>query len=295
MNIYIVLTLICSFFHAVGAVLCKYGLDMLKQVPHNNLKQITVFLVHNKFWISGIIVILSTNFFVLQLQSILDLSVVQSVLNSSYIFTLFLGYLVLKEVLTKQQWLGTVTVMIGAFAIMMVDDPVTGQTTKTSILVLQSGISFLLIIILISTSLFYKNVNYEILYAISAGIAFGNSQVYVKATTNFITDETGYFSVFSMQSLAELVHVWPTLLIIVFAITGFICMQISFAHGKVSICVALLAVISRAISTSSGYYIFDEQFPYSKVIGIVTILIGVSIITISSVKRDNFNLAVTRN
>ena len=133
--------------------------------------------------------------------------------------------------------------------------------------------------------------NYEILYAISGGIAFGNSQVCVKATTNYITDETGYFSVFSMQSVTEFVNVWPTALIVLFGITGFICMQISFTHGKVSICVALLAVISRAISTSSGYYIFGEEFPYAKLIGIVTILVGVFIITMSTFKRNNYGIA----
>jgi len=292
MNTYIALTLICSFSHAVGAVLCKYGLEKLKQLREKNLKRIVLFLIRSKFWILGIIVTLSTNFFVLQLQSVLDISVVQSILNSSYIFTLLLGYFVLNEVLTKQQWIGTIAVIIGPLAIMTVDNPVTSQSTNIRVLLVQSGVSFIIILFLIIASFFYKNVNYGILYATSGGIAFGNSQVCVKATTNFITDETGYFSIFSIQSVTEFVKVWPTALIILFAITGFICMQISFTHGKVSICVALLAVISRSISTSSGYYVFGEEFLYAKMVGIVTILVGVFIITISTIKHDNYQIAV---
>ena len=87
MNTYIALTLICSFSHAVGAVLCKYGLEKLKQLPNKSLKQIVSFLVRSKFWVLGIVVTLSTNFFVLQLQSVLDISVVQSILNSVIIQT----------------------------------------------------------------------------------------------------------------------------------------------------------------------------------------------------------------
>jgi multidrug transporter EmrE-like cation transporter len=70
-----------------------------------------------------------------------------------------------------------------------------------------------------------------------------------------------------------------------FSVTGFICMHISFSHGKVSICVALLAVISRTISTSSGYYIYGEQFSAIKILGILVILIGVFIITFASIKK----------
>lgn len=293
MNLYIGLTLICSFFHAVGAILCKYGLQRSNPLSKNSIKEMVLLLIANKFWVLGIAVSLSTNFFVLELQSILDLSIIHSIMNSSYIFTLLLGYIVLKEVLTKRQWLGTATVIMGALIIISVDNPTTGHATNVSALLIQGAISFLLIIFLIVLSLNNKNMNYEILYAASAGIAFGNSQVFVKATTNYITDETGYFTVFSLQSMTQLINVWPTLLIILFAITGFICMQISFTHGKVSICVALMAVISRAISTSSGYYIFGEQFPHVKVIGILTILLGVLIITLSTIKGKECQLATT--
>lgn len=294
MSLYIILTLICSFFHAVGAVLCKFGLDGLKRVPRENLKEILLFLIGNKYWVLGIIVTLSTNYFVLELQSILDVSFIHSIMNSSYLFTLLLGYLVLKEILSTRQWIGTLTVIIGAAIIMAVDNHITGQATNINALLIQAAISVSLIGALISFSILYRNANYEILYAIAAGVAFGNSQVFVKAATNYITDQNGSFSVFSVQSLTELINVWPTLLVVIFAITGFICMQISFTHGKVSICVALLAVISRAISTSSGYYIFSEQFPFSKVVGIATILIGVSIITLSTVIKEDYELAAVQ-
>ena len=126
--------------------------------------------------------------------------------------------------------------------------------------------------------------NNEIFYAIAAGMAFGNSQIYVKVTTNFISDETGGFSVLSMQSLSELVHVWPSLAVALFSVIGFICMQISFSHGKVSITVALIAVISRAISTSSGFFVFGESFARVNVLGQQVVFVGVFVLTIAGLR-----------
>ena len=216
----------------------------------------------------------------------LDLSVIHSVLNTSFVFTLILGYLFLGEVLTKKQWFGTIIVMIGVTIIMFIDNPATGQMTEMNHLIILGLVSAVLITALIVTANHVAGLNFEILYAIAAGIAFGNGQVTVKAATNSVTESTGDFSVLSMQSLAEVFNVWPSLGVIIFSVVGFICMQISFAHGKVSITVALMAVISRAISTSSGYFIFGELFPFEKLVGIMVILTGVFIITFVSVRAQ---------
>ena len=287
MNIYIAFTVVCSFFYAVGAILCKYGMRDFNSETHPNILQLTWFLIRNKIWFLGVFITLFSNISVLQIQSILDLSVVHSILNSSYIFTLCLGYIFLGEQLSRRQWEGTLTVIFGTTLILFVGEPVTGAMTKIDNLFLLSLLSIAIIVGLLVVARINNAINYEIVYAISAGIAFGNSQVYVKASTNLIADQSGYFSVLSLHSINEFVHVWPSLALFFFAVIGFVCMQISFSHGKVSICVALLAVISRAISTSSGYYIFSEQFSFLKVAGILTILTGVFIITFSSVKKQH--------
>lgn len=284
MNVLTALTLVCSFFYAVGAVICKYSMHDLQGRAKLSIKELTLFLIQNKIWIFGIVITLSTNLTVLQIQSMLDVSVVHAVLNTSYIFTLLLGYVFLGEMLTRSQWIGTLTVIAGTTLIFFVDNPATGHLTDMGHLLSLSLASALAISILIACVNASARINYEIPYAIAAGIAFGNAQMYVKVTTNYITDETGGFSVLSMQSLAEIVHVWPSLAVIAFSVIGFICMQMSFAHGKVSITVALMAVISRSLSTSSGYYVFGEMFPPEKIIGIAVIVLGVAVITVASVR-----------
>ncbi len=293
MSLYVGFTVICSFFYAVGAVLCKFGMRELKSDVHPNILQLTWFLIRNPIWFVGVFITLFSNTAVVQIQSVLDLSVVHSILNSSYIFTLLLGYLVLGEQLTRRQWIGTLTVILGTTSILFVGDPITGTMTKTDSLLGLSVLSVVIIVGLLIVARLNTSINYEIFYAISAGIAFGNSQVYVKASTNLITDQTGYFSVLSLQSISEFMNVWPSLALAIFAVIGFVCTQISFSNGKVSICVALIAVISRGISTTSGYYVFGEQFSLFKVSGILTILLGVFIITLSSVKKQQLKASPT--
>ncbi len=287
MNIYVFFTIVCSLLFAVGAVLCKHGMRGYGSGEHPNILHLTWFLIRNKIWFLGVMVSLLSNAAVLQIQSVLDLSVVHSILTSTYIFTLLLGYLFLREKLTITQWIGTVTVLLGTLIVVLVEQPITGGVTNVQNLLLQSALSLFLIVLLIISTRLNKRINYEIVYAISAGIAFGNCQVFVKASTNLITDHTGGFSVLSLQSLAEFLHIWPSLALIVFSITGFVCMHISLTHGKVSICIALLAVISRGLSTSSGYYIYDEHFSVVKIVGILIILIGVFVITFTSVSGNN--------
>lgn len=286
MNPYIIVALLCSFLFAVGAILCKYGMRTLNTAMPPNIFQLAWFLIRNRIWFLGVFVSLGTNAVVLQIQSVLDLSIVHSILTSTYIFTLFLGYLFLGEKLSRTQWLGTLTVIIGTTAIVLIGEPVTGGATRIDNLLLLSVSSLFMIALLLVLANTCKTINYEIAYAISAGIAFGNCQVYVKASTNMIEDQTGSFSILSLQSISEFLNIWPSLALIVFSVTGFLCMHISFSHGKVSICVALLAVISRTISTSSGYYIYGEHFSGMKILGIAIILTGVFIITLASLKKE---------
>ncbi len=286
MNPYILVALLCSFLFAVGAVLCKYGMRTLNTDIHPNIFELAWYLIRNRVWFLGVFVSLATNAVVLQVQSVLDLSIIHSILTSTYIFTLLLGYIFLDEKLNPAQWLGTVTVMIGTGAIVFIGKPISGGETRIDNLMLLSILSMSIIFSLLLLAKTCEKINYEIAYAVSAGIAFGNCQVYVKASTNMIENHTGSFSVLSLQSISEFLNIWPSLALILFSVTGFLCMHISFSHGKVSICVALLAVISRTISASGGYYIYGEHFSGMRILGIAIILTGVFIITLASIKKE---------
>lgn len=285
MFIHTLLVFFCSFLYGVSAVLCKYGLQNRSEYRISGLKSLLLFLIRNRVWLLGVGLSLATNLAILELQSLIDISVVYPILNFSYIFVLLLGYKFLDELLSKRQWLGVFTVVVGTLLIIFIDEPATGSETNVSGLLQFSCVSFLVIVGIIGFTWFKKVENYEICYALCTGLSFGNVETYIKATTNMVLSEVGEFSIFSTDSLLQFVSVWPFAMMVIFGIVGWVCMQITYSHGDVSVSVPLFAVLQSCVTLSCGYFIFGEAFTFQKVLGILTIVSGVLMLVFSTVQR----------
>lgn len=286
MLIYALIVVFCCFLYGASAVLCKIGLQRNARLCSESSRWITVLsLIKNKIWLAGVFLSIFANVAIIEIQSIIDISVVYPILNFSFIFALILGYVVLKELLTKNQWLGVTLVIIGTIIMLFVTDPITGHQTDVYYLKFITFSSIASIIALIMLAINNRDINYEVFYAIASGIALGNVETYLKATTNLIIAEIGHFSVFSSQSIAEFMTVWPFLVLILFSAVGFICMQLAYSHGNVSVTVPVIAFTQRPVTICSAYYIFGEQFTLTKIIGIIVILFGVLALILASVKQ----------
>jgi multidrug transporter EmrE-like cation transporter len=244
-----------------------------------------MFLVKNKIWLLGIVVSMVANVTIIQLQSFIDVSVVYPILNFSYVFVLLLGMFFLDETLNQWQWFGVFAVISGTLIILLISDPSTGTGTDNTRLLTVSVFSLAVIVSLIIFARTKKIAHYEILYAICTGIAFGNVETYMKANTNLVNSQFGDFSVFSMASLMQFISMWPFLLLIVFGVIGWVCMQITYSHGDVSITVPLFAVIQSSITLGCGYLIFGEYFSAQKMLGVAVIVSGVIMLVVSALSN----------
>ena len=283
--IYTLLVLFCSFLYGASAVLCKYGLQRDVRLRTYSLKNLLIFLGKNKIWVFGVLLSFGTNIIIVELQSFIDVSVVYPILNFSYIFALALGCVFLSEVLTRHQGLGVITVVVGTSLIIFIENPQTGEGTNTARLLVMTAISAFVIGTLIVTVRIKKVIHYELFYAICTGISFGNVETYIKANTNLVTNEIGYFTIFSLDSIMEFMTLWPFLMLALFSLIGWVCMQITYSHGNVSITVPLFAVIQSCVTFSSGYFIFGEHYSPWKLIGVLTIVSGV-VMLIGSTLRE---------
>ncbi len=277
----------CSFIYGLSAILCKYGLQQGAGLGSYSLGSILKFLIHNKIWLLGVLLSFAANIAIVELQSVLDVSVVYPILNFSYIFVLLLGYFILRESLNSQQWWGVLLVTLGTLLIIFIDTPATGEGTDTQVLVLISLISILGIGAIVYTVYKQKVENYEIAYAICTGIALGNVETYVKANTNLVITELGHFSIFSLDSVLYFFSLWPFFILIFFGVVGWICMQITYSHGNVSITVPLFAVIQSVFTLSFGFLVFGEYFGIQKIIGVLTIISGVVVVIFSSTNEPS--------
>ncbi|MGH8657809.1 MAG: EamA family transporter [Gammaproteobacteria bacterium] len=297
MHAYVLLTLFCSFLHGASAVLCKHALQHSGDLRAlSTIKKIAAVL-SNRTWLLGIFLGVSANILVVQIQSGIDISIVYPILNFAYIFTLLLGYVFLKENLTGPQWVGVILVTLGTATILLVRNPVTGGLTDmvalkwTTWLAMASAIGLL---VLGSRSIQSKHLNYEILFALCAGICFGSVETYLKTTTNLVASEIGNFSVTSLDSVVAFITAWPFFVLALFSAVGFVSLQLAFSRGHVSVTVPLIAVTQRMINMISGYFVFGEAFPVTKIIGFMTIILGAMIMVLSSLKSGGPEAVLSR-
>jgi drug/metabolite transporter (DMT)-like permease len=286
MLIYTAIVLGCCLMYGASAVLCKYALQRNGTSARSRWQTIAA-VVTNKIWLTGVMLSIAANLIIIQVQSVADLSIVYPILNFAYIFALILGYFFLGELLTKAQWMGVATTVLGTAILLLVEDISTGHHSDVAHLAMISSVSLVITIALIISAQRDRRRIEEVYYAIGAGIAFGNAETFLKATTNLTIVEIGHFSVFSLESVLEFLTVWPFFVFMTFGIIGFIFMQMAYSHGDVSVSVPLITMTQRPVTLFSGYFAFGEAFPSVKIIGILTILLGIVVITLSTLKKSD--------
>jgi drug/metabolite transporter (DMT)-like permease len=199
--------------------------------------------------------------------------------------------LLLNEHLNRWQWIGVLAVISGTLLILLITETITGTGTNNTRLIAISIASLIMIVSLVIFARTKKVAHYEILYAVCTGIAFGNVETYMKATTNLVNTQFGDFSVFSMASLMQFVSMWPFFLLIMFGIIGWVCMQITYSHGDVAITVPLFAVIQSSITLGGGYLVFGEYFSTQKMLGVLIIVSGVIMLVVSAFTNPEVEMA----
>lgn len=277
---------LCSILYSLSSVLCKYGLQHQIDVRSLKFKQLAIFLARNKIWLLGVFLAVVANFSMIQIQSQLDVSIVYSILNFSYIFVLVLGHYLLKETLNQEQWLGVVVVAMGTLFILGINQNNTGDPTDIGNLLTLTMTAIMIILSLASVAYYNRQMNYEVLFAVCTGLCFGLVEIYLKATTNMVTADEGEFSVLSVSIMREFVSVWPFFVMFTFGALGWVFLQFTYSHGNISITVPIVAVTQRILSMFGGFYIYDELFGLIKIMGIITIFLGIFILVFSTLRIE---------
>ena len=104
--------------YALSAVFCKIGLQQRVRPPSFSLINLIQFLISSKIWLVGVALSSIANIAMIQIQATLDVSIVYSFLNLSYVFVLVLGHYFLKETLLHLQWTGVAVVIFGTLLLL---------------------------------------------------------------------------------------------------------------------------------------------------------------------------------
>ena len=283
MIVYTMITLFCCFLYGLSAILCKYGLQNNVNMTTFSVKKGISFLSKNKIWITGVLLGGLSNLIIIEMQAHLDISIVYSILSFSYVFVLILGHYILGEKLNDNQWSGVFSVIIGTILILTIRDLRTGKATDVGNLITLTAILVGTLCSIIIVTFKSKRFDYEIPFAVCTGICFSCVEIYLKSGTNLVAEQLGYFTILSQQSLMRFVMVWPFYIMFLFGALGWLCLQITYSRGKVSITVPVIVATQRIVSMSSGYFVFSESFSMMRILGICAIVFGVFVLILATI------------
>lgn len=287
MPTYILLTILASLCWGVGAGLMKHGVST--QIPKigisallSNAKGVFSALIRNRAWAFSILIGIAGGFFMVQAQSMGDLTVVLPLANLACAFSILFGVLFLGERLKTNEGAGLFVLLVGAVLISIsASEPASGTMKIEVLWALTLG--FLLVIAL---SLFYarslRNGFKEFIFSLCTGLFYGLGYIYLKVTTNAVLEELGTFSVLSLKSIIAALTTWSALICILFNVLGFLFMQIAFSHSRVSVSHPLLTIVANMSPTVGGVLVFGEKLTAFRSAGLLAILIGALVVAFSA-------------
>lgn len=279
MPFYIIITLLSCVLFSVGSAMQKHGVSTtFPKISFSTFiskrKEILYSIVKNWLWVVGVIFWFLG--WILHFQALKeDISVVQPLMNTQIFVVVLIGIFILKEKLLFYEWIGIGILILGAIVLSF-----TGVKTAEkkvvegfSLFVLTSIIVGIMVLIVLLTKKM-KGTPWEAGLAIIAGLLFSINAIYMKTTTNIITQSGIDFSLSSPYVWFKVLTTPYFLGVVIAGPLGFIATQAAFSHGRAAIVVPISATVSMLLPVISAVVVFKEDVTLLRLIGITIILIG---------------------
>ncbi|MHA1410259.1 MAG: EamA family transporter [Candidatus Odinarchaeia archaeon] len=291
---YVLLAVCSAILFGLANILQKKGLNQLPTITVRGFFKkffpTLGSLLKNIYWISGVALGVIAWFLYIEALNTGDLIVVKPIINLNLVVIVILGVLFLKEELKKKEIPLIILIIIGVFLLSF--DPRTTGTTTFNEIALMSIILFLGLLVLLINYYSPKTQKKEYLIAISAGVAYGISEIFTKWLSTLNISEIGFPLKIAYFFISPVF--WG---IVVFTIVGFIIKQSSLSQGRASIAIPIINALSVIIPVIASIIIFGEDlillfegvfiFPFSlfRIIGIVVILSSVFVLNYLIIKK----------
>lgn len=283
----------------VGMCLQKKGAAELPEIEDQGFfKNLKNFLT-NKFWLIGFLLVnLQWIAFSIAVD-IGDLSVVTPMMGVGLIVLVLFSVFYLKEQITVKEIIAIVVIIIGVVILGATNTNETIEYTIdniNSLLLTNGAIIFLvcataIMILLVVFSVIRKFALADIMFGIAAGIASGIGVIFTKGFMGGL--DLGNL----WQSLKTSVVLWQWWLylglLLTYNIISTIFPQIGFQKGKAVVVTPLFAIAALVTPIFGGIIIFSEwsNIPpgilIAKIIALVLILVGVSLLSLYSTRSKS--------
>lgn len=287
---YVILALLAAALSGIGAALMKFGVAV--RFPRITLAtflrewpSVVRAVAGSRVWLLGLLLGVSSGFFMAQAMAGGDLAVVQVIGTTTSLWSVAIGVLFFSERLDPGEWKGLAVILAGAGLVSLAYAPTQAATPAvdrlaviTAVIVLGAALSW------VANRGTGTGVSPELLLSMYAGFGFGLVNVFMKLATWQAADAAGSFHVLSAASWAHLVSHAPFWCMLASIVPGFVLLQAAFAHGRVAVVMPLHLVFINLTAIFCALVVFREDLNAMRGLGIACGMGGAGILAYHSAR-----------
>jgi len=274
--LFLLLTIGPAFLFACGNILEKSGVSTVGKRTGgvSNPWQFLKGVLSNGFWWLGIACsgLATIGYYIAMARY--DLSQVQPMMVLNPVLTALMGFVILKEVLTRRIVIAICFVVVG----LLYSVESLGETTSVqdvSMLWIYAGVVCGATLI---AHLWCKD--REMVDSLIMGVGFGISAAFYKSLAmDFDLDNI------TVSSICGLLLDFRTLGYVATYGIAFMYSQISFSRGRALFIIPFSAAVGAAVPTIAGALVFSEAFPLGKMISVGLVLTGAGLFVVRRPRR----------
>jgi drug/metabolite transporter (DMT)-like permease len=288
---WVALTLLAALCFAIGSTLQKHAIaGRLPPLAVSSLARALPRAVHallrSPLWLLGLAITLAA--FGLETQALAraDVSVVKPLSRVQSLFAIGLGVGLLRERLSRSEWLGVGVLAAGAWVLgLEAGDaqayaPGVGTSFATALAFVALAATGLALSLAVG-----RRSGSELGPALAAGALFGLGDVMMKSATEVVRAAAGGFDLASAGTLASLGATLELPLSLAATTLAFGLQQFAYARGRVSLVVPLTGVAATGTAVLLGAVLLHESIGSSRAVGIATLLAGTLLVARGEARR----------
>lgn len=276
--LFLLLTIGPAFLFACGNILEKSGVATVGKKTGGVSKpwQFLKGVLSNGYWWLGIGCsgLATLGYYIAMARY--DLSQVQPMMVLNPVLTALMGFVILREVLTRRIVVAICFVVAG----LLYSVESLGETTSVQNVGMLWTYAGIVCGITLLAHLWCKD--REMVDSLIMGVGFGISAAFYKSLAmDFDLDNI------SLSSIGGLVLDLRTLGYVATYSIAFIYSQVSFSRGRALFIIPFSAAVGAAVPTIAGALVFSEAFPLGKAISVTLVLIGACLFVVRRPRRRN--------
>lgn len=274
--LFLLLTIGPAFLFACGNILEKSGVSTVGKKT-GGVSNPWLFLkgvLTNGFWWLGIVCsgLATVGYYIAMARY--DLSQVQPMMVLNPVLTALMGFVILKEVLSRRIVVAICFVVVG----LLYSVESLGETTSVQDVSMLWAYAGVVCGATLLVHLFCKD--REMVDSLIMGVGFGISAAFYKSLAmDFDLDNV------TLSSVGLLLLDLRTLGYVVTYGIAFLYSQISFSRGRALFIIPFSAAVGAAVPTIAGALVFSEAFPLGKVISVALVLTGAGLFVVRRPRR----------